>query len=174
MQFVTEEESNLLFLSESLNAQVSADFSSLGCLSAKTWSIEHQSLSADRFYGTHLLHGNNIARQRAHNILLCTARQKTHSLSRCLLLVMHHWAETRWKIKANQRNKMISLSLFRRALPVLPSGGSGAKKRDWLRAKLFPLWRVDRALNGATIALLITQACAAQFSETGPLQGEPL
>lgn len=38
MQFVTEEESNLLFLSErlSLNAQVSADFSSLGCLSAKT------------------------------------------------------------------------------------------------------------------------------------------
>jgi hypothetical protein len=84
--------------------------------------------------------------------------------------------------KRESENKMISLSLFfsiplavRSLCAALPSGGSGAKKRDWLRAKLFPLWRVVRALNGATIgAINYAGMCAAQFSETGPLKGEPL
>jgi hypothetical protein len=56
---------------------------------------------------------------------------------------MHHWAETRWKIKENQRNKMISLSLsrsFSQSLsPCAPcvcgGGGDGASQRWFGRKK---------------------------------------
>jgi len=100
---------------------------------------------------------------RIYNILYTSKTKDSFSFA-CLLLVMHHWAETRWKIKENQRNKMISLC----------SPAAALKTRLAARQIISTLWGRSRIKSDDRTILLITLACAVQFSKTGPLKVESL